>query len=111
MSFETVATSVLGSLASKVVTSVLGMDEPSPPPQQAAVPAPTSITVETAAAAPQVAPVTPMETPPAAGSTTPRSAAQRAAQRASIAQQLKRRGRASTILSDPGLTADASLGA
>ena len=109
MSFETVATSVLGSLASKVVTSVLGMDEPKSA-APASVPAPTSITVETAAA-PQVAPVTPMETPPAAGSTTPRSAAQRAAQRASIAQQLKRRGRASTILSDPGLTADASLGA
>lgn len=105
MSFETVATSVLSSLAGKVVTSLLGDESPAQP-APAAVPAPTEIKVE----APVVQPVTPMETPPAEGTTSPRSVAQRQAQRASIAAQMRRRGRASTILSDPGLTADATLG-
>lgn len=107
MSFETVATSVLSSLAGKVVTSLLGDESPAQPTQVAsAVPAPTEIKVE----APVAQPVTPMETPPAEGTTSPRSVAQRQAQRASIAAQMRRRGRASTILSDPGLTADATLG-
>lgn len=108
MGFETVGTAIISQLAGKVFSSLLDDEKPAPAPvQMAAVPAPTEIKVE----APAVQPVTPMETPPAAGSTTARSAAQRAAERASLASQLKRRGRASTILSDPGLTADATLGA
>lgn len=108
MSFESIGTSILGSIAGKVVTSLLGDESPAQPApmQVASVPAPTEIKVE----APTVQPVTPMETPPAEGTTTPRSVAQRQAQRASIAAQVRRRGRASTILSDPGLTADATLG-
>jgi len=105
MSFETVGTAIVSQLAGKVFSSLLSDEKPATP--MAAVPAPTEIKVE----APAVQPVTPMETPPAAGSTTARSAAQRAAERASLSAQLKRRGRASTILSDPGLTADATLGA
>ena len=103
MSWESIGTSVLGSIAGKVVTSMLGDEAPSQP-QMASVPAPASID------APKVAPAVAMETPPAEGSTTPRSVAQRQAQRASIVAMQRRRGRASTILSDPGLTADATLG-
>lgn len=103
MSWESVGTSVLGSIAGKVVTSLLGDESPA---QTAQVPAPATINID----APTVKPVSAMETPPAEGSTTPRSVAQRQAQRASIAAQMRRRGRASTILSDPGLTADATLG-
>ena len=105
MSFESIGTSILGSIAGKVVTSLLGDESPAQP-QMAQVPAPATINID----APTVKPVAAMETPPAEGSTTPRSVAQRQAQRASIAAQMRRRGRASTILSDPGLTADATLG-
>ena len=105
MSFESIGTAILGSIGGKVVMSLLGDESPAQAPTQvaAAVPAPKID-------APVVQPVTPMETPPAEGSTTPRSVAQRQAQRASIVAMQRRRGRASTILSDPGLTADATLG-
>jgi hypothetical protein len=55
------------------------------------------------------APATPAVTPPTA-MPTPGDAATKAAERASIAEQLRRRGRASTILTDQTGTTD-KLGA
>lgn len=99
MGWETIATSVLGSLASKVVSSVLSDEQPAQQ-QAAALPAPTELPTP-----PKV------ETPVAMPTPSDTDEKRRNAQRMSIAQQLRRRGRQSTILTDSALQADATLGA
>ena len=54
---------------------------------------------------PAAAPAAPAVTPPTA-MPTPGDASTKAAERASIAEQLRRRGRASTILTDQAATTD-----
>ena len=90
MSFETIGASIL----SKVVTSMLFDDKPDAvaAPAPAALPPPAAV-VE-APVVPVVEPVTEMPATPN------KSDAVKAAKRKSIAEQVRRRGRASTILTD-----------
>ena len=87
--------SIIGAVASVALTSMLKKDEP-PAPQP----------IPQAAAAP-VAPVEPPKVEEPTPMPAPNDAVRRAAAKRSIAQQMARRGRASTVLTDD---ADAKLG-
>ena len=87
LTFASILPSFIGGLATLAVGSMLRDEAPQQQQPQAAAPPPE---IEK-----------PTEMP------TPNDAARRAAQRRSIAQQMARRGRASTILTD---NAEAKLG-
>ena len=86
MAFSAILPSLLGGLGASMIGSMLKDDAPAPAPAPAAV-------------IPEVEPPTTMPSPNGRES--------KAAARRSMAQQMSRRGRASTILTD---NADAKLG-